>query len=160
MSIILHKGRFFVSGLFLGLSLLSGLPLVTVAQMDKPLVPCGTEVYKVGDPETVLSSSNKDPVAVDSIKNPCGWNDLIVGITNITNYLIILGAAFSAVAFGWAGFLMMTAAGEMSKIEHAKSIFGKVVVGFLIMLSAWLIVHAIEAGFIAPESGINSLLGS
>lgn len=115
------------------------------------LVPCGTEVY----PEGQLVDGKG---VGGMISNPCDWHYLIVGITNVTNYFIILGAAISALAFGYAGLLMMTANGEMGKIEEAKSIFGKVLVGFLIMLSAWLIVHAIEAAFIAPESGIKSLL--
>ena len=123
------------------LSLYAALaPAVVFAQSADPLVPCG------------YASDNA------TVKADCGWADLVKLVSNITNYLIILGAAFSAVAFGWAGFLMMTAGGEMSKIEQAKSIFGKVLVGFLLMLSAWLIVHAIEAGFIAPGSGVKSLL--
>ena len=104
-------------------------------------------------PESVYAQSGLihcgyDTNADGRVTNPCGWNDFFRLITNVTNYLFILGAAFSAIAFGWAGFLMMTASGEMSKIEHAKQIFGKVLVGFLIMLSAWLIVHAINAGLI------------
>ena len=123
------------------LLLVLATPYVAVAAEDSSLVPCGTES------------------AGGTVTNPCGWDHAVKLLINITNYLIILGAAVSALAFGYAGLLMMTAGGEMSKIEQAKGIFTKVVIGFLIMLSAWLIVHAIEAAFIAPESGIHSLLG-
>ena len=135
------RGKNFIraTGVFLSLYFLVS-PVFVFAQSASPLVPCGT-----------LSSGGV-------VSNPCGWSDFITLLNNITNYLIILGAAFSAIAFGWAGFMMMTAGGEMSKIEKAKSIFGKVLVGFIIMLSAWLIVYAIEKGLIAPSSGIQSLL--
>ncbi len=141
----------FVGALSILLSLYAVLaPVVVLAQ--SPLVPCGTE-YKTGD--TLPAGKN-----IGDIKDPCGWGHLIQLVSNVANYLIILGAAFSAVAFGWAGFLMMTAGGEMSKIEQAKSIFGKVLVGFLLMLSAWLIVYAIEAGFIKNTTEFKSLLTS
>ena len=120
----------FTSALFLMLSLFVAFAPDPVSAQSG-LIPCGYETNSDG-----------------RVTNPCGWNDFFTLITNVTNYLFILGAAFSAIAFGWAGFLMMTASGEMSKIEHAKQIFGKVLVGFLIMLSAWLIVHAINAGLI------------
>jgi len=117
-------------------------PIFSFAQAG--LVPCGT-------------GTNADGTAA----SPCGWNDFFTLVTNVTNYLIILGAAVSAIAFAWAGFLMMTAGGEASKIEHGRAIFGKVLVGFIIMLSAWLIVHAINAGLIASNffgnSGIQAI---
>ncbi|MSU55250.1 MAG: hypothetical protein EXS46_01770 [Candidatus Taylorbacteria bacterium] len=119
------------------------------------LVPCGDKAYNLTDnlPPTDKNGklSMKPGENVGDVSNPCGWNDFIVGITNVTNYFIIMGTAVSALAFGYAGYLMMTAGGEMSKIQEARSIFGKVLVGFLIMLSAWLIVHAIDAMFISND---------
>lgn len=105
------------------------------------LVPCGTQSVN------------------GVVSNPCGWNDFMILITNITNYLIILGAGVSALAFGYAGFLMLTASGEMGKIEEARAIFKKVVIGFLIMLSAWLIVHTIESAFVINDSFTSLLSG-
>lgn len=129
--------NFLISSFFIISVLFLATPIVTMAQ--SPLVPCGT-----------LTEDGK-------VSNPCEWKDFIIGISNVTNYFIILGAAISALAFGYAGFLMMTASGEMGKIEEAKAIFGKVLVGFLFMLSAWLIVRAIEAGF-EDQTVIQSLL--
>jgi len=135
---------FLGSSLFVCCLLLVIVPAISFAQVDTGLVPCGTETDSSG-----------------VVTNPCNFGHFFTLITNVTNYLIILGTAFSAIAFGWAGFLMMTAGGEMSKIEQGKAIFGKVLVGFLIMLSAWLIVHAINAGLIAPgyftSSGVDAI---
>ncbi len=137
-----NKITIFVSALFFLSLFVAFAPIAVSAQTDTGLVPCGN----------VAGADGK-------ISNPCGWNDLIKLVNNIANFFIIAGTAISALAFGYAGFLMMTSAGEMSKIEKAKSIFGKVVIGFLIMLSAWLIVNAIEVAFI-KDTSFQSLLGS
>jgi hypothetical protein len=120
----------------------------TAQAADSSIVPCGR------------IDLNKDGMIKDvgQFVEECHFSDFIKLVSNITNFLIILGTSVAALAFAYAGFLMLTASGEMGKIEEAKAIFGKVVVGFLFMLSAWLIVHAIEAAFIAPSSGIESLL--
>ena len=129
------------------------------------LVPCGDETYPVNigsDGKRIPTMVNVNGVDKDvsgQVKNPCDFSHVLALVNNITNFFIITGAAVSALAFGYAGFLMMTAAGEMGKIEEAKAIFGKVLVGLLFMLSAWLIVHAIEAAFLDTSPGkFKSLL--
>ena len=140
----------------LGVALFGGvavLPAYVFAAADSGIVPCGTETYPA---DAVVNGKQVG----GTVSNPCGFDDIIKLINNLTNFFIITGAALSAVAFGYAGFLMMTAHGEMGKIEEAKSIFGKVLVGFLFMISAWLIVHAIEAAFLDTSPGkFKSLLG-
>ncbi len=127
---------------------------VSAATPDPGLVPCGTK------------DLNGDGIIKDvkgQTPEECHFSDIITLIGNITNFFIIAGSAISTLAFGYAGFLMMTAAGEMGKIEEAKAIFGKVLIGFLFMLSAWLIVHSIEAAFLDttnadPAKRFNSFL--
>ena len=136
----MNRGKILISSFFIISVLLLATPIMTMAQ--SPLVPCGDQTYPEGN-----MVNGKD--VSGTVSNPCEWKHFIIGISNVTNYFIILGAAISALAFGYAGFLMMTASGEMGKIEEAKAIFGKVLIGFLFMLSAWLIVHAINAGFLA-----------
>ncbi|MBU6389932.1 hypothetical protein KGQ31_00085 [Patescibacteria group bacterium] len=114
-------------------------PALAAAQSG--LVPCGTQ-----------SSGGV-------VTDPCGWNDFFTLANNIANFLIITGAAVATLAFAYAGFLMLTAGGETGKIQEAKAIFGKVLIGFLFMLGAWLIVHAIDA-MIAGSFLDNSVLKS
>ncbi|KKU67313.1 MAG: hypothetical protein UX89_C0016G0016 [Parcubacteria group bacterium GW2011_GWA2_47_16] len=143
------------SGLLFAITLLGFVAVipVTVSAGTPGLVPCGDETYPPGE------IINGKPVG-GTVSNPCDFSHVLAIINNITNFFIITGAAVSALAFGYAGFLMMTAAGEMGKIEEAKAIFGKVLVGLLFMLSAWLIVHAIEAAFLDTSAGkFKSLLG-
>ena len=127
-------------------SFVTVIPL-TVSAATTGLVPCGTESYN--------TTNNLPPAGknIGDISNPCNFNHIVILINNITDFFIITGAAVSTLAFGYAGFLMMTAHGEMGKIEEAKAIFGKVLVGFLFMLSAWLVVHALEAAFLDTSAG-------
>ncbi len=71
--------------------------------------------------------------------------------------MIALAIPLSAVAFAWAGFIYITAAGSEEKIKRAHSIFWKVAIGFLLVLGAWLIVFTITQ-FLAP--GFSILQGN
>lgn len=58
-------------------------------------------------------------------------------------FIIKFSTVLAGIAFAWAGFLMITAAGNMSQIQKGKGIFSNVLIGFIIMLAAWLIIDTI-----------------
>lgn len=76
----------------------------------------------------------------------CEFGDFIELIKNIMNFAIFTGVAFSVLAFSWAGILMITSAGNTGQRDQAKKIFSSVLTGFLIVLTAWLIVYLILKG--------------
>ena len=86
----------------------------------------------------------------------CGFNDLITLIKNIVDFLILITAPIAAIMFCYAGFLYVTAGGDTGQIGKAHKVFWTVLVGFLIVLSAWLIVKALS---VLLASGF-SLLGT
>lgn len=123
------------------------VPLPALAQSssgatvaDTGLVKCGTQT------------------ANGRVSNPCGFTDFIRLIKGIADFLIVLGVAVAALVFAWAGFLYLTAAGNMHKIEEAHGLFGKVLIGFLLMLSAWLIVNTIEKTLLKKDNQDASYL--
>jgi len=76
--------------------------------------------------------------------NPCGFDQFITLIQNIINFLTFnVAVPLVAIAFAWAGIIMLSAGGDTGKITQAKEIFGSVLIGFLITLSAWLIVSTL-----------------
>lgn len=81
--------------------------------------------------------------SVSSPSTGCGWNELLQVVRNVINFVILLAAPCAALAFMWAGVLYFTAAGNESQIKKAHTIFTKVLIGFVIVLSAWLIVWTI-----------------
>lgn len=152
-----------IISIFFCLSIIAGVfsfgPAIVLAQntgvgnTGTGLVPCGDRSYgdKPNNPPPPIPAGQSVPDSgknLGDVSNPCQFNDLLTLVSNIVNFLIVTGTAVAALSFGYAGFLMMTANGEMGKIEEAKAIFGKVMTGFIIMLSAWLIVYAIESAFL------------
>ena len=45
--------------------------------------------------------------------------------------------------FAYAGFVLLTAGGDTSKLKKAKDVFTNVALGLVFAAAAWLIVHTI-----------------
>lgn len=73
----------------------------------------------------------------------CSFDKLLETINNVVNFIIVLATAIATIIFAWAGFLYLTAAGNSSKISQAHGMIWSAVIGFLIALSAGLIVKVI-----------------
>jgi len=73
----------------------------------------------------------------------CDYNAAIQLVSNIINYVFILIIPISAIAFVYAGSLMLFSGSNPNKRSQAKDIFLKVVIGIVIILSAFLIVKII-----------------
>lgn len=105
--------------------------MVFATQHGGGIVPCGNDLNgdgKVGPEEA------------------CRFEHFIIGLNTLINTLILIAASLAAISFAYAGWLYMTAQGNTSQIESAHKIFGKVLTGFVIALSAWLIVKALLVG--------------
>jgi len=66
-------------------------------------------------------------------------------------FLIFISIPIATLLFSYAGFLYVTAGGNTGKIQKAHDIFKDVAVGFLIVLSAWLIVNTIVSPLISDN---------
>lgn len=78
-----------------------------------------------------------------SSDRPCNYDSLVLTINKIIDFLLMISASIAAIMFAVAGFKYMTAQGEPGKLSEAKGIFKKVVIGLIIIFSAWLIVKYI-----------------
>ena len=114
------------------------LPSLAFAQ---GIVPCGTDVNAKGE-----------------ITNPCGFGYVIKITQNIIKSWIGVGVIVATMGFAYAGFLYITAAGSEEKIKHAHSIFVKILVGFTLMLGAWLIAKGFEDALLNPAAKARSFL--
>ncbi len=100
----------------------------TVTTDSKKLIPCGTVANN-----TPCDGAN-------------GWGFLMTLINNVVNFILFrLLVPIAAIMFVYAGFELLTAGGETSKLTKAKKIFTNVVIGLIIAVAAWLIVHAVLA---------------
>jgi len=83
----------------------------------------------------------------------CGWNELMLLIKNIINFLLFyLALPAATLAFIYAGWLYLSSGGKDTQRTKAKNIFLNVVKGLVIAAAAWLIVSAILTGLgVKPE---------
>lgn len=109
-------------------------PLSLAHAVAHGIIPCdGTETALINGKTVVVG---------------CTFNDFVRLAQNLINYLIFISIPLTAIAFSYAGFLMVTAAGSEEKIKQGKAIFGKVLMGFIFILSAWLIVYTITSALL------------
>ena len=130
-------------------------------------VPCGDQYFSKADQtaaETAIAKAVKDKTATPKmvwegeVKNPCGFADVINIASSIINGWIGAGVIVATMGFAYAGLLYITAAGSEEKIKHAHSIFVKVIIGFTLMLGAWLIAKAFETVFLSEAAKARSFL--
>ena len=73
----------------------------------------------------------------------CDWGALITLGGNILNFMVTISVFIAAIMFAYAGWLFFSDTGNASNIESAKKIFGAVVIGLIIVLTAWLVVNTL-----------------
>ncbi|MES2930897.1 MAG: pilin [Patescibacteria group bacterium] len=74
----------------------------------------------------------------------CGFNELM-GLANkvISFLLFTIATPLVALIVCYAGFLLLTSGGSSEKLTKAKHIFKNVLIGYIVALAAWLIIHTI-----------------
>lgn len=124
----MKRAHFFV---LLGIIFL--IPVVSFAWIPgQPIVP--QEVINF------VQSDNPQPSKVQA----CYLVDLV---KNLLDFGVFLSAFIATIMFVYAGILYVTAASNAENLTKAKGIFGKVILGFVIVLSAWLIVSMLLHAF-------------
>ena len=89
----------------------------------------------------------------------CQACDVITLIDNILKFMVAFTTVIATLMFLYAGILYVTAAAKPANIDAAKKIFTTVLFGFVIVLSAWLIIDAaareklLAAGVTIESSG-------
>lgn len=112
----------------------AGPVAVFAESQDGPPGSCGTIVPCGCD------TNNDGKVSGDE---QCGFNDLITGIQNVLDWLMMISVPVAALMFAYAGWLYITARGDKNKIQTAHKVFVNVGVGFALVLGAWVIVYTI-----------------
>jgi len=97
------------------------------------IIPCGRDT----DKNNMIDGTEQ-----------CRFKDLITLADNIIKYLIYFSIPIVAIVFAYAGFLYLTSADSVGKASQATSLFTDAAIGFVIVLSAWLIVKTIENVFL------------
>ena len=99
-----------------------------------------------------LAWSPGQPIVPNCLGTSCGWQDLVILADNILSFFLYIAVPIAAIAFAWAGWLYLSARGNMTQIQSAHSIFLNVFIGLIIVLSAWLIVDLIFEELVDPNT--------
>jgi hypothetical protein len=75
----------------------------------------------------------------------CDYNDLIRLAQIVINNLIVIATVLATIAFVWIGFKLLTSGGNPGAKDEAKKMAGKVLLGFVWILAAWLVVYTITS---------------
>lgn len=88
----------------------------------------------------------------------CTNIDQLFGLAiSVVRAMVEIGIALSTIFFAWAGFLYLTSGGDPGKVTKARHIFTNVLIGFLVLFSAFAIVDLI-AGSLGLNSNIINLI--
>lgn len=91
-----------------------------------------------------------------------GWGCVLQVVQNGINLAISLGVIIATLFFVYAGFVWMTSGGNPGKIEQGRTMILNVIIGLVVLLSAWLIVDFImktlynDSGEFGPWNAILS----
>lgn len=88
----------------------------------------------------------KTLIVCDGTKgSECTFGSLVTLAQNLITDLILISTFLATIAFVYAGFLLLTSGGNESKKTDAKTVFTKVLIGYLWILAAWLLVYTITS---------------
>jgi hypothetical protein len=76
---------------------------------------------------------------------------LIPSLSNVVPIVLML----ASLLFAWAGFLFLTAAGNASRLEQAKTVIKATIVGIIIIYGSWLFI-----GLILGSLGVADFAGA
>lgn len=85
----------------------------------------------------------------------CDACDLIKMTNRIVNFLITLLTIAATVMVVVAGFRLVTSGGDTGAMQSAKKMFTNVLIGFVIVLSAWLLVDTVLKTLTSDGQGLE-----
>ena len=108
------------------------------------------------------SLTSAQPFVQCGYERMCNLCDAVTMINYIVNWLFGFLAILAVIGLMISGFRLVVSGGDVGAWTQAKQMFTNIVVGFVIVLSAWLIVDTIMKAFISDRAQFgmwNSLEG-
>ncbi len=70
----------------------------------------------------------------------CGTCQIVQLANNVTDIIIVLAVGISVIIFIYAGWLMLSSAGNAAQVKKGKGVMTNVLIGLIIILTAWLVI--------------------
>lgn len=81
----------------------------------------------------------------------CNVCDLVLMVNNIITWMFGILALLAVMGLMVAGFRLVVSGGDVGAWTSAKQMFTNIIVGFVIVLAAWLIVDTIMKALLDPN---------
>lgn len=81
----------------------------------------------------------------------CHFSDMILFANTIVGWLLRIAIPVTAALFSYAGFLYLTSGGNPAKKTAANKVFQSVFWGFIMALSAWILVNFLTNFFLDKD---------
>lgn len=78
----------------------------------------------------------------------CSTCHIVQVANSMVKWLIVAMASIGGLVLMYAGVKMVTAGGNMGAIESAKDMMINMIIGYLILLSAWLVIDTVMKGLV------------
>lgn len=89
----------------------------------------------------------------------CDFNQFIIMAQTVINFILGLSVTVAVIMFTYAGVLYLTASGAQDQIKKAHKIFTNVLIGFIVIISAWLVINTI-ANALLDKTNFDTYLNS
>lgn len=127
--------------------------MVSLLVMQKLLVAVAVMAYLFVVPFTV-SAATLVPCGGPG-EDPCQTCHVVSLVNNVVAWLVMILGTIAAILIIVAGVRLVTSGGNTSAIEQAKSSMTNLIIGYLIVLSAWLVLdYGLKA--LLVQDGANS----
>ena len=90
-------------------------------------------------------------IVCDGVDPPCNIGSVIELIKNGIADLVLISTLLVVVALVISGFRLLTSFGKPKALEETKTMFSKIVIGYGIILTAWVVVYTITSVLLKPE---------
>lgn len=84
----------------------------------------------------------------------CNFCNITELIERIIRWLVLVLTIIGVILFVFAGFLLSSSQGDVGKRKKAKDMILSVVIGFIVILSAWMIIDVIMKAFVGGDVGV------
>ena len=105
-------------------------------------------------------SSAAGLVPCDGVTVKCDFNAFIGMINNIISWFISIAGVIFAISFIRGGFLWILSGESPGKKEEAKKVLWNTLLGFVIILVAWLIVYTILHVLAPNNTSVLQFIGN
>jgi hypothetical protein len=85
----------------------------------------------------------------------CDLCTLVQMVDRVLDFLFVLLTLAAVLMVMYAGFQLVMSQGNSGAMEKAKGMVGNIIIGFIIVLAAWLIIDTVMKGLVKENSGFG-----